>query len=64
MLGTALEWTANIGHPGYASAGIDEAFRVWTIPTMFARVARGDESPEDAVRAAELEYKRIFARWQ
>jgi hypothetical protein len=34
------------------------------IPTMFAKVARGDESPEDAVKAAEAEYNRIFARWK
>jgi hypothetical protein len=31
---------------------------------MFAKVARGDESPEDAAKAAETEYKRIFARWK
>jgi hypothetical protein len=31
---------------------------------MFAKVARGDESPEDAVKTAETEYKRIFARWK
>jgi hypothetical protein len=35
-----------------------------TIPTMFAKVARGDETPENAAKAAEDEYKRIFARWK
>ena len=28
-----------------------------------AKVARGDETPENAAKAAEEEYKRIFARW-
>jgi hypothetical protein len=31
---------------------------------MFAKVARGQESPENAAAAAEKEYKRIFARWK
>ncbi len=63
VLGNVLDWATNVGYPGYASAAIDEAFKTWVIPTMFAKVARGDESPEDAVKAAEAEYKRIFARW-
>jgi multiple sugar transport system substrate-binding protein len=63
VLGNVLEWATNVGYPGYASAAIDEAFKTWVIPTMFAKVARGDQSPEDAVKAAEAEYKRIFARW-
>jgi hypothetical protein len=29
---------------------------------MFARVARREQSPEDAARQAEAEMKRIFAR--
>jgi multiple sugar transport system substrate-binding protein len=64
VLGDVLDWATNVGYPGYASAGIDEAFKTWVIPTMFAKVARGDESPEDAVKAAEAEYNRIFARWK
>jgi multiple sugar transport system substrate-binding protein len=64
VLGNVLDWATNVGYPGYATAGISEAFSTWVIPTMFAKVARGDESPEDAVKAAEAEYKRIFARWK
>jgi multiple sugar transport system substrate-binding protein len=62
VLGDVLDWATNVGYPGYASAGIDEAFNTWVIPTMFAKVARGDETPEDAAKAAEAEYKRIFER--
>jgi ABC-type glycerol-3-phosphate transport system substrate-binding protein len=31
---------------------------------MFATVALGDKTPEQAVDAAEAEYKRIFDRWK
>lgn len=64
VLGNVLDWATNVGYPGYASAAIDEAFKTWVIPTMFAKVARGDETPENAAKAAETEYKRIFERWK
>jgi len=63
VLGDVLDWATNVGYPGFATAGISEAFSAWVIPTMFAKVARGDETPENAAKAAEAEYKRIFARW-
>src|SRR5437868_9880950 len=64
VLGDVLDWATNVGYPGYASAAIDEAFKTWVIPTTFAKVARGDETPENAAKAAEDEYQRIFARWK
>ncbi|HEX8909800.1 MAG TPA: carbohydrate ABC transporter substrate-binding protein, partial [Anaeromyxobacteraceae bacterium] len=63
VLGTVLDWATNVGYPGYATAAIDEVFNTFQIPTMFAKVARGDLSPEDAARAAEGEIKRIFQKW-
>ena len=64
VLGNVLDWATNVGYPGYATAAIDEAFKTWVIPTMFAKVARGGETPENALKQAEEEYKRIFARWK
>jgi multiple sugar transport system substrate-binding protein len=64
VLSDVLEWATNVGYPGYASAGIDEAFRTFVLPTWFAKVARGDETPENAAKALESEYKRIFDRWK
>lgn len=64
VLGDVLEWSVNVGYPGYASAGIDEAFRTFVLPTWFAKAARGDETPENAAKAMEAEYKRIFSRWK
>lgn len=64
VLSDVLTWSTNVGYPGYASAPIDETFRNFILPTMFAKVARGDETPENAVKAAHAEYTRIFARWK
>jgi multiple sugar transport system substrate-binding protein len=63
VLTNVLEWATNVGYPGYATAGIDEVFNTFVIPTMFARAARGEASPEDAASAAHKEIERIFARW-
>ena len=53
VLASALDWSTNVGFPGYATAGIDEVFNTFVIPTMFARVARDEATPEDAVRTAQ-----------
>ena len=53
VLGDVLDWATNVGYPGYASAAIDEAFKTWVIPTMFAKVARGEKTAEDAASDAE-----------
>jgi len=62
VLGDVLDWATNVGYPGYCSAAIDQAFYSWVIPTMFATVANGKATPEDAAKTAEAEYKRIFER--
>jgi multiple sugar transport system substrate-binding protein len=62
VLSGALDWATNIGYPGYATAAMDEAFNAFLIPTLFARVARGEVTPEDGARGAEAELKRIAAR--
>jgi len=63
LLATALDWSANVGYPGYTTAAIDEVFNTFVIPTMFARVARDQTTPEEAVRAAHAEITRIFGKW-
>lgn len=63
VLGSVLDWATNVGFPGYATAAIDEVFNTFVIPTMFARVAREEVTPEEAVRTAEQEIRRIFAKW-
>jgi multiple sugar transport system substrate-binding protein len=63
VLGSVLDWATNVGYPGYATAAIDEVFNTFVIPTMFGRVARDEATPEDALRVAEGEIRRIFAKW-
>ncbi|HEY7141747.1 MAG TPA: extracellular solute-binding protein [Methylomirabilota bacterium] len=64
LLAEAEHWSAAPGHPGYLTPAIDETLRRGIIPLMFARAARGEQTPEASVRAAETEMRRIFARWQ
>jgi multiple sugar transport system substrate-binding protein len=64
VIANALEWSTNVGYPGYATAAVDEVFNTFVIPTMFAKVARGELSAEDSAKAAEKEVKRIFDKWK
>jgi multiple sugar transport system substrate-binding protein len=64
VLGNVLDWATNVGYPGYATAAIDEVFNTFVIPTMFAKAARDEMSPEDAVDAADKEVRRIFDKWK
>jgi multiple sugar transport system substrate-binding protein len=63
VLTGVLEWATNVGYPGYATAGVDEVFNTFVIPTMFARVARDEVTPEEAAETAQREIERIFGKW-
>ena len=62
-LSGVLNWATNVGFPGYATAAIDEVFNTFVVPTMFARVAREELTPEEAVDAAHNDVERIFKKW-
>jgi multiple sugar transport system substrate-binding protein len=64
VLGGVLNWATNVGYPGYASAAIDEVFNTFVLPTMFAKAARDEMTPEAAVKAADEEVRRIFNKWK
>jgi multiple sugar transport system substrate-binding protein len=64
VLGTLMNQATNVGYPGYANAATDEIFNTWVLNTMFAKAATGDETPENALRQAEVTCKRIFAKWR
>jgi multiple sugar transport system substrate-binding protein len=64
ILGDFIHNATNVGYPGYSTAAIDEVFSTFIIPTMFAKVARDEMGAEEAVKAAEREMQRIFAKWQ
>jgi multiple sugar transport system substrate-binding protein len=60
----ARKYTANLGYPGFSNAAIDEIFNTWLVPQMFAQVAQGKMTPAEAAKAAENEFKPIFAKWR
>jgi len=63
VLADSLDWSTNVGYPGYASAAVDDAFYTWVLNTMFAQAATGALSPEAAVKEAEDKYKKIWEKW-
>ena len=47
----AQKYTTNVGYPGYANAAIGDIFNQSLIPQMFAQVAQGKMTAEDAARS-------------
>jgi multiple sugar transport system substrate-binding protein len=64
VLANVLDWTTNVGFPGYSTNAINEVVSTFVLNTMFAKVARDELSAEDAVLVAEKEIQRIFDRWK
>jgi ABC-type glycerol-3-phosphate transport system substrate-binding protein len=64
VLKNAIDWSTNIGHPGPANTAIGEVFATFVIPNMFAKAARGELSPQQAVADAERQIKPIFDKWR
>ncbi len=64
LLADAARWSTNIGHPGTSSAAIGEVFATFVIPNMYAKAARGELSPKEAVAEAESRITPIFERWR
>jgi multiple sugar transport system substrate-binding protein len=60
----AEKYTLNPGYPGFTNAAIDEIFNKFLIPQMFAEVAQGKRTPEDAAEIYDRSFKRIFQRWR
>ncbi len=62
ILRDALQWTKPIGYPSYATAAVDEVFNSFVLPRMFAKVAKGQVTAEDAAQAGEKEIAAIFSK--
>jgi len=60
----AKKYTHNIGYPGFSNAAINEIFTTYLIPQMFAEVAQGKMSAQDAASAANREMTGIYRRWK
>jgi multiple sugar transport system substrate-binding protein len=57
-------WTTNVGYPGYTNPAISEIFHKGLIPTMFARAATGQLTPEEALDQADKQVRQIFQNWK
>ncbi|HMJ50158.1 MAG TPA: extracellular solute-binding protein [Burkholderiales bacterium] len=64
VLADVLDWATNVGYPGYANAAEDEIFNTWVLNTMFAKAATNTETPENAIKAADEQCRRIFDKWR
>jgi multiple sugar transport system substrate-binding protein len=64
MLANVLDWTTNIGYPGYATNAINEVVSTFVLNTVFAKVARNEMTPEEGARTGDKEIRRIFDRWK
>jgi multiple sugar transport system substrate-binding protein len=60
----ADKYTLNPGWPGNTTAAIDEIFNKFMIPQMFAEVAQGKRTPEEAARVYDRSFRRIFQKWR
>ncbi len=58
------KYTYNVGYPGTANAAMGEVFDTNLIPEMFAKVARGDLTPEAAARQYQNRIGRIYTKWR
>ena len=57
-------YTKNVGYPGFSNAAIGEIFDTYLVPAMFAQVAQGRMSPDEAARRFHRQFERIFAKWR
>ena len=60
----AQKYTTNVGYPGNANAAVGDIFNQFLIPQMFAQVAQGKMTPENAARAMQRKFASIFAKWR
>jgi multiple sugar transport system substrate-binding protein len=57
-------YTKNVGYPGFSNAAIGELFDTFLIPQMFAEVAQGRRTPDEAARDYQRRIGTIFAKWR
>jgi multiple sugar transport system substrate-binding protein len=58
------KYTKNVGYPGFSNAAIGEIFDTFLIPQMFAEVAQGKRTPDDAARAYQRRINTVFTKWR
>jgi multiple sugar transport system substrate-binding protein len=60
----ARRYTTNVGYPGFANAAIGDIFNQSLVPQMFAQVAQGKMTPQDAARSMQGKFRSIYGPWR
>jgi multiple sugar transport system substrate-binding protein len=60
----ARRYTTNVGYPGFANAAVADIFNQFLIPQMFAQVAQGKMTPQDAARSMQGQFRSIYGKWK
>ena len=60
----ALAWTAWLGYPGYANPATSEVYNTFLLSTMMAQAARGEKTPEQAVKDTAAQVQQIAEKWK
>jgi len=64
VLKGALQWTAWLGYPGYANPATSEVYNTFLLSTMMAQAARGEKTPEQAVKDTAAQTQQIVEKWK
>lgn len=64
VLRDASKWTAWPGYPGDANPAASEVYNTHLLSTMMAEAARGDKTPEQAVKSTAVQIASIVAKWR
>ena len=64
VLRGALDWTAWLGYPGYADPATSEVYNTFLLSTMMAQAARGEKTPEQAVKDTAAQVQQIAEKWK
>jgi multiple sugar transport system substrate-binding protein len=64
VLSGAAEWGVHLGYPGVANPAVSQVLNENIIPFMFAEVARGEKTPEQALADATTRVEAIYQDWR
>jgi multiple sugar transport system substrate-binding protein len=64
LMKDVASWTTNVGHPGYTNPAVSEIYARGIVSKMFADVATGRLTPEQALDGADREERAIFDSWR
>jgi multiple sugar transport system substrate-binding protein len=64
LMKNVAAWTTNVGHPGYTNPAVSEVYDRGIVSRMFADVATGRMTPEQALDVADREERAIYGHWR